>query len=135
MAYVLARRQRTSERWPVKKMDNPLPPSPRYTPGGTSYANIAGPRLRSFGPSGNFNSSKRLAPSGKTHHSGGNGPSGSFESRQEFNPDHFDPSGKHDETPFSVEELTAMTFDVINSLKDVRRLPSFRTYRLVRGDG
>ena len=55
MAYAQARRQRTSERWPVKKMDNPLPPSHRYTPGGPSYANIAGPDLRSFGPSGNFN--------------------------------------------------------------------------------
>ena len=111
MAYAQARRQRTSERWPVKKMGDPLPPSPRYTAGGPSYANIAGPGLRSFDPSGNLYPSKRLGPSGKTHHSGGNGPSGSFDSRQDFNPDHFDPSGKHDET-----------FDVINSLKNVRHL-------------
>lgn len=49
--------------------------------------------------------------SDKTQHSGRPGPSGSLNTEE--------PNVR----PFSVEEITALTFDIVSSLRDVRNLP------------
>ena len=128
IAYIQSRRLRASEGRADKKKSNHVIPTPRYSPGGPTFANILKPGSSNFGPSGthfgpsgtNFGPSgthyvnTKSSPYGKTFHFGGQGPSGNCE-----------------ESPFSVEELTAMTFDIIDSLKNVRHLPRSEAFMAV----
>ena len=105
MAYIQSRRARATEGRPEKKRNVPVTPSPLYTPGGRSYAEMLGPGSKYSSPSGKISFNLERS-----------GPSGIPQSRP-------GPSGNFEDIPFSVEEITAMTFDIVNSLRDVRHLP------------
>ena len=63
-----------------------------------------------------------FSPSGSAHHFGAVGPSGNFKPGL---------SGNFEEKPFSFEEITAMTYDIVSSLRDVRHLPRQEAFMAV----
>ena len=132
IAYIQSRRLRASAGRLEKRRDIPSNPTPRFSPGGPSFASVLKPGSSIFSPSGTNFASNKLGPSGVTFHSGSPDPSGTFSSQgNNVRSSNFGPSGNQDESPFSAEELTAMTFDIINSLKNVRHLPRSEAFMAV----
>lgn len=94
-----------------------------YTSHGPTYADVT--RLQPGLYQNNFNS-----PSGNFGPSGSLGPSGIHPNK--FNsfvePSH---SVKFDEQPFSYEEITSLTFEIVSSLKNVQHLPRSEAFKAV----
>ena len=132
IAYIQSRRLRATAGRPDKMKYTPLAPTPRYSPGGPSFASIMRSGSTNLSPSGIDSLNNNVSPSGTTFHPGSLGPSGTFDSQfRNIHSSNFGPSGNQDDSPFTIEELTAMTFDVINSLKNVRHLPRSEAFMTV----
>ena len=129
VAYQQARRKRTSDNRPDKKRNVPDAPTCKYAPGGTSYADLLRQGSYDSCPSGNAQTNPRVSPSGKASHSGAAGPSGTFNhSVKTFNSG---PSGNANEKPFTMEEISSLTIDIVSSLRDVRHLPRHEAFMAV----
>ena len=83
------------------------------------------------GPSDNASHESGSSPSGRYHHSGAGGPSGSLNAFSHPNHGGIGFSGNFDVQPSSFEELSALTSDIVCSLKNVRHLPRYEAFTAV----
>lgn len=134
LAYIESRRRRASPKFNRSSVPNAdgakqhavstQQPALRYQTGGTSYADILNEPGSNFGPSGTSpvgpSGTPPSRPSGATHsrHSGANA-SG--------------PSGNYIDSPFSMEELTSLTSEIILSLRNVQSMPRHEAMKVLIG--
>lgn len=133
LAYIQARREKSSSGRTNVKQHNPsrmTGAASGLVKDGVSFAEIlksgkfpSGDQMFSQSDktrhSGSQGSSSKLGPSGARGPSGKLGPSGTLDSSS---------SG---ERPFSVEEITALTMDIVSSLRNVRNLPRHEAFMAV----
>lgn len=118
LEYVRARQQRASAGRTTRKRHIPQEPgqmrSPVYNGTGASFADVLRGQsgLCENRLSGNLGLSGNSGPSGYSGPSVTSRPSGRL-----------GPSGNLIDEPFSVEEVSALTFEVVSSLRDVSSLP------------
>lgn len=103
---IVGRRIQTQQ--PQQTQRQHVPTSSMLSTNGPSYAAV----VNSF----DFNNS----PSGNSGHSGFSRPSGVS-----------NPSGNLIDEPFSMEEISALTFEIISSLRDVQNMPRHEAMKIV----
>lgn len=120
IAYANSRRARGTGRGTDEARAKTGIPTMRISPNGPTFAEVL---KQGSGSSGH--SSKNVSSSGSHFHSGSAGPFGTLRSQS-------GPSGPSgNEEPFSMEEISAMTFDIISSLRDVRHLPRYDAFMAI----
>lgn len=102
------------------------PSSSRFHAGGASFAEVAAGTLPYTNPSGIGVHSGFARPSGISRPSGNSRPSG--DQRPSGNSR---PSGDLIDEPFTLDEISALTFEIINSLRDVQRMPRHEAMKIV----
>lgn len=128
IAYMKSRRSRTLENKPGKARMTTGTPAIKFNSGGPSFADMLKSNSRPTYASTIGNGNLNVGPFDIHHHSGGFGPSGAQIIRSQSSPSgsrvpnsQLGPSGT--DRSFSREELTALSFEIVNSLRDVRHLP------------
>lgn len=107
--YIKSRQQRSrdvNQRQSYVQPQTIVPNVHLRRPGGPSYAQVVSEPGPSLGPSGTNR------PSDFSNHSGYTHP-----------PNITRPSGNYNNDPFTVEEITALTFEIIGSLQNVQYMP------------
>lgn len=113
LAYIKSRQRRTNVVHQHKEPNN-WPPTPHYHPNGPPFAGIVSNPGSHLSPLGN------PCPPGFSSHFDSSRPSGAPHSSSNLN-----------ENPFSIEELSAIMMDIINSLRNVQFMPRHVAFKAV----